>query len=47
VHLFEQRRQVLRLRDGDLVAELAGIALSDTWHDQMVAVYERYLLLCR
>lgn len=31
----------------DLVAELAGLALSDTWHDQMVAVFERYLLLCR
>ena len=40
--------RVIRLGEkSDLVAELAGIALSDTWHDQMVAVYERYLLLCR
>ncbi|MFM8639989.1 MAG: vWA domain-containing protein [Planctomycetota bacterium] len=31
----------------DLAAELAGLALSDTWHDQVVAVFERYLLLCR
>jgi hypothetical protein len=40
--------RVIRLTDrSDLVAELAGLALSDTWHDQMVAVFERYLLLCR
>lgn len=40
--------RVIRLTErGDLVAELAGLALSDTWHDQMVAVFERYLLLCR
>jgi hypothetical protein len=40
--------RVIRLSArNDLVAELAGIALSDTWHDQIVAVFERYLLLCR
>lgn len=40
--------RVIRLDErNDLVAELAGLALSDTWHDQMVAVYERFLLLCR
>jgi Mg-chelatase subunit ChlD len=40
--------RVIRLSDrNDLVAELAGIALSDTWHDQIVGVFERYLQLCR
>jgi hypothetical protein len=40
--------RVIRLSArNDLVAELAGVALSDTWHDQIVAVFERYLLLCR
>ena len=40
--------RVIRLSDrNDLVAELAGLALSDNWHDQMVGVFERYLQLCR
>lgn len=33
--------------EADLVAEIAGVALSDTWHDHIVAVYRRYQLLCR
>jgi Mg-chelatase subunit ChlD len=40
--------QVIRLDErNDLVAELAGVVLADTWRDHMVAVYERFLLLCR
>jgi Mg-chelatase subunit ChlD len=31
----------------DLAAELAGVALADTWHDPVVAIFERYLILCR
>lgn len=33
--------------EADLVAEIAGVTLSDTWHDHIVAVYQRYQLLCR
>ncbi|MFM9169827.1 MAG: hypothetical protein ACKOTD_06820 [Phycisphaerales bacterium] len=40
--------QVIRLDErNDLVGELAGVVLADTWRDHMVAVYERFLLLCR
>jgi Mg-chelatase subunit ChlD len=40
--------RVIRLTDRtDLAAELAGVALADTWHDPIVALFERYLLLCR
>lgn len=40
--------RVIRLSERhDLAAELAGIAMADTWHDHIVDVFERYLLLCR
>ncbi len=40
--------RVIRLDEQqDLVAEIAGVTLSDTWHDPMIAIYRRYLLLCR
>lgn len=31
----------------DLAAELAGVALADTWHDPLVAIFERFLLVGR
>ncbi len=40
--------RLIRLDErASLVAELAGVVLADTWHDHVVAVFERYLLLCR
>jgi hypothetical protein len=40
--------RVIRLGERtDLAAEIAGVALADTWHDPIVAIFERYLLLCR
>lgn len=31
----------------DLAAELAGVVVADTWHDPMVALFERFLLIAR
>lgn len=40
--------RVIRLgARADLAAELAGLALADTWHDPIVALFDRALFLCR
>ena len=31
----------------ELLAQVAGLVLSDTWGDQMTSIFERYLALCR
>jgi hypothetical protein len=39
---------VVRLQERrELLAQVAGLVLSDTWGDQMTAIFERFLELCR
>jgi hypothetical protein len=39
---------VVRLEERrELLAQVAGLVLSDTWSDQMTAIFERSLELCR